>query len=139
MKILLRREKINTCPCCFQARSYSCRTHLKTVLSVCLQASNNLIPDETIFMKFSIGKSDRELRMFLLIYFQRGATVHSSFISGKLLYVFRVVSPLIMKSTYNCINSIWCLLTVTATCFYCGRFGAGLRVVWELRMCSKSG
>ena len=70
--------------------------------------------------------------IFLLIYFQRDATLHSSFISGKLLYMFRVVSPPIIRSTYSCIYSIWYLLTVTATFLYCGRVGAGLSVVWEL-------
>jgi hypothetical protein len=35
----------------------------------------------------------------------------------KLLYIFRVVSPPIIRSAYNCIYSIWYLShTVTATC-----------------------
>ena len=34
------------------------------------------------------------------------------FISGKLLYMFRVVFSPIIRSTYNCIYSIWYLLTV---------------------------
>ena len=135
-----------------------------------------------------------------LIYFQQDAKLHSSFIYGKLLYMFRAASPPIMRSTYRCICSIWYLLnrycylpllwiswswfecdvgivliclqqdklytvhlflencstcfgrhlhpssvahttvfivsgtcqTVTATCRYCGRVGAGLNVVWEL-------
>ena len=46
--------------------------------------------------------------------------------------MFRVVSSLIIRSTYNCIYSIWYLLTVTAICLYCERVGAGLSVVWEL-------
>ena len=54
------------------------------------------------------------------------------FISGKLLYMFRVVSSPIIRSTYNCIYSIWYLLTITAVCLYWGRVGAGLSVVWEL-------
>jgi len=44
--------------------------------------------------------------IFLLIYFQRNATLHSSIISGKLLYMFRVLFPPIIRSTYNCIYSI---------------------------------
>jgi len=40
--------------------------------------------------------------------------------------MFRVVSSPIVRSTHNCIYSIWYLLTVTATCLYCGRVGAGL-------------
>ena len=50
--------------------------------------------------------------IFLLIYFQRDATLHSLFISGKLLYMFRAVSPPIIRSTYKFIYSIWYLLTV---------------------------
>jgi len=38
------------------------------------------------------------------------ATLHSSFISEKLLYMFGVVSPPIIRSTHNCIYSIWYLL-----------------------------
>ena len=33
----------------------------------------------------------------------------TQFISGKLLYMFRVVSPPIIRSTHNCIYSIWYL------------------------------
>jgi hypothetical protein len=47
--------------------------------------------------------------MFLLIYFQQDATLHSLFISEKLLYIFRVVTPPIIRSTHNCIYSIWYL------------------------------
>ena len=46
----------------------------------------------------------------ILVYFKQDATLHSLFISGKLLYIFRVVSPLILRSTHNCIYSIWYLL-----------------------------
>ena len=59
--------------------------------------------------------------IFVLIYFQRDETLHSLFLSGKLLYMFRVVSSPIIRSTYNCIYSIWYLLTITANCLYCGR------------------
>jgi len=37
--------------------------------------------------------------MFLLIYFQQDATLHSLLISRKLLYMFRVASPPIIRST----------------------------------------
>ena len=47
--------------------------------------------------------------IFFLIYFQQDGTLHSFFISGKLLYMFRVVSPPITRSTHNCIYSIWYL------------------------------
>ena len=59
--------------------------------------------------------------VFLLIYFQRDATLHSLFISEKFLYMFRVVSSPIIRSTYNCIYSTWYLLTITDICLYCGR------------------
>ena len=45
----------------------------------------------------------------LLIYFQQDATVHNLFISGKLLYMFRVVTPPVIRSTHNRIYSIWYL------------------------------
>ena len=48
--------------------------------------------------------------IFLLIYVQQDATLHSLFISGELLYMFGVVSPPIIRSTHNCIYSIWYLL-----------------------------
>ena len=91
--------------------------------------------------KKSVGKTNLShlrfrgpciVSIFVLIYFQRDATLHSSFISGKLLYMFRVVSSPIIRSTYNCIYSICYLLTISAVCLYCGRVGAGLSVVWEL-------
>jgi len=41
----------------------------------------------------------------------------------KLLYMFRVVPPPIIRSANNCIYSIWHLSTVTATCRYRGRVG----------------
>ena len=72
------------------------------------------------------------LSIFVLIYFQLDATLHSLFISGKLLYMFRMVSSPIIRNSYNCIYSIRYLLTITAICLYCGRVGAGLSVVWEL-------
>ena len=43
--------------------------------------------------------------IFVLIYFQRDVTLHSLFISGKLLYMFRVITSPIIRSTYNCIYS----------------------------------
>ena len=46
---------------------------------------------------------------FLLIYFQKDATLQGLFVSGKLFYMFRVVSPPIIRSTHNFIYSIWYL------------------------------
>ena len=37
--------------------------------------------------------------IFLLVYLQIDAQLHSLFISGKLLYMFRVVSPPFIRST----------------------------------------
>ena len=62
--------------------------------------------------KYKHGMNNIKKNLFLLIYFQRDATLHSLFISGKLLYMFRVVSSPIIRSTYNCIYIIWYLLTV---------------------------
>ena len=64
-----------------------------------------------------------------MIYFQQDVTLHSLFISGKLLYVFLVVSPRKIRSTHNCIYSIWYLLNSYCyqsllwkswNCFDCG-------------------
>jgi hypothetical protein len=44
--------------------------------------------------------------VFLLIHFQQAVTLHSLFISRKLLYMFRVVFPPIIRSTHSCIYSI---------------------------------
>ena len=45
-------------------------------------------------------------RKYILIYIQQDATLHSLFISGQLLYMFRVASPPIIRSTHNCTYSI---------------------------------
>jgi len=51
---------------------------------------------------------------------------YSLFISGKLLYLFQVVSPPIIRSTHNCIYSIWylsnhyCYLPKPWNWFECG-------------------
>ena len=62
-----------------------------------------------LFLKF---RGPSIVSIFLLIYFQLDATLHSSFISGKLLYTFRVASPPIIGSTHNSIYRIWYLNTV---------------------------
>jgi len=41
--------------------------------------------------------------IFLLICFQQDVTLHNLCVSGKLLYMFRVVSPPIIRSIHNCI------------------------------------
>ena len=47
--------------------------------------------------------------IFLSICYQQDTTLHSSFISGKPLFMFWVASPPIIRSTYDCIYSIWYL------------------------------
>jgi hypothetical protein len=42
-------------------------------------------------------------------YIQQDATLHSLFISGNCIYIFRVVFPPIIRSTCNFIYSIWYL------------------------------
>jgi len=42
--------------------------------------------------------------------FPQDANLHSSFISGKVFYMFRAASPPIIRSTHKCIYSIWYLL-----------------------------
>jgi len=47
--------------------------------------------------------------------------LHTVYFICKLLYMFRVVSPPIIRSINNCIYSIWYWSTVVATCRYRGR------------------
>ena len=56
----------------------------------------------------------------ILIYVQQDATLHSLFI-WKLLYMFRVVPPPIIRSANNCISASGICHTVTVTCRYSGR------------------
>jgi len=78
-------------------------------ISVFVSVSANSI---TFLFQKEIKTNTASSFVFVLIYFQRDATLHSLFISGKLLYMFRVVSSPIIRSTYNFIYSIWFLLTV---------------------------
>ena len=61
---------------------------------------------KTCFLVCSYNKNQR---LYLLICFQQYATLHKSFISAKLFYMFRVISPPIIRSTHNCIYSFWYL------------------------------
>ena len=61
--------------------------------------------------------------IFLLIYIQQGATLHSLFISGKLLYMFRVVSHPSSGAYTTVSTASGTCQTVTATCRYRGRVG----------------
>ena len=64
------------------------------------------------------GISMKTHGVFITIYIQQDATLHSVYL-GKLLYMFRVVSPPIIRSTQLSIESDTCQ-TVTATCRYRG-------------------
>ena len=57
-----------------------------------------------------IGNISRTSEPFIQIHIKQDATLHNLFISGKLFYMFQVVSPPIIRSTHNCIYSIWHLL-----------------------------
>ena len=56
----------------------------------------------------------------------------TQFISGKLLCMFRVVSPLIIRSTHNCIYSIWYLLNPYCYLPLWWKIWNWFSVVWEL-------
>jgi len=51
----------------------------------------------------------------MLIIVQQDATIYSLLYFCKLLYMFRVVTPPIIRSTYNCNHSTWHGQTVSAT------------------------
>jgi len=48
---------------------------------------------------------NKELKMSMIV--EQDATIYSLLYSCKLLYIFRVVPPPIIRSTYNCNYSIW--------------------------------
>jgi len=48
--------------------------------------------------------------MVILKCFRKDTTLHRSFISVKLFYMFRAVSAPIFRNTHNCIYSIWYLI-----------------------------
>ena len=61
--------------------------------------------------------------------------LHSLFIPGKLLYMFWVVSPPTIRSTYNCIYSIWylshryCYLPLLWNCWCWIECGVGIVLI----------
>jgi len=54
---------------------------------------------------FNVHGSVQRESMWIIV--QRDATIYSLLHFSKLLYVFRVVTPSIIRSTYNCNHSIW--------------------------------
>jgi hypothetical protein len=71
------------------------------------------------------------LSLFLLIYFQRDATLHSLFLGNCSTCFGWYPHPSSVAHTTVFTVSGTCQ-TVTATCRYCGRVGTGLSVVWHL-------
>ena len=58
--------------------------------------------------EFNVHGSVHCKYILIYSYIQQDAMLHSLFIYfWKVLYMFRVVSPLNIRSTYNCIYSIW--------------------------------
>ena len=55
---------------------------------------------------------------------------YPDYFNWKLLYMFRVVLPPIIKSANNCIYSIWYLSHRYFYLPYRGRAGTGLSVLW---------
>ena len=78
----------------------------ETLISYCALLVQAFNKNGSIYLKF---RCPRVISVFFLTYFQQDATLHTLFISGKILYIFRLVSPPIIRSTHNCIYSIWYL------------------------------
>ena len=62
-----------------------------------------------LYALLMMGGSTSRIFVNIPIYIQQYVTLHSLFIFWKLLYMFRVLLPPIIKSAYNCIYSIWYL------------------------------
>ena len=115
---------------------YSCIRKVEYVLIVIFSILNLKIAVidhlNLIFARYLLGLYDSRVSeekycvkvvhtgIFLLIYFQQDAPLHSLFISGKLLYIFRVVSTHHKEHTTVSTVSGTCQ-TVTAPCRYSGR------------------
>jgi len=71
-----------------------------------------------------------DLALVMSIIVQQDAIVYSLLYFCKLLYVFRVVTPPIIRSTYNCNYSIWHWLNF-------GKCGVWSQLKWEvcIRLC----
>jgi len=66
----------------------------------------NFCNNENMVIIFNLHVSVH--RKNILIYVQQDAMLHSLFI-WKLLYMFRVVPPPIIRNAHNCIYSVWYL------------------------------
>ena len=72
-----------------------------------------------------------EYLIFIFQYISNKMQRYTVYFIWKLLYMFRVVLPPIIRSANNCIYSVWYLHhTVTAICRYRGRGGTGFSVLW---------
>ena len=96
---------------CARKRVLSIRKRLKT-RSASLRNNNYFF----FFLSFWFRSIQHTFIPFVI--FPTRCNFTQFIISGKLLYMFRVVSSPIIRNTHNCIYSIWYLLTVTATCIY---------------------
>ena len=83
-------------------------------------------PDTLIDLLKFLFNFQRSVHLtYILIYIQQDATLHSLFYLWKPLYMSRVVSPPITRSTHNCIYSIWylsnryCYLPLAASSSVC--------------------
>ena len=100
--------------CCFKILLYFCHSlwqlpiswlfqllNLEFYVHYTVHNSNSKLGPTRIPSKFNVQGSVHR-KFYIQTYFQQDATLHSLFISGKLLYMFRVVSPPIIRSTNNC-------------------------------------
>ena len=63
------------------------------------------MPDIKQFDEFNVHGTVRRESVSIIV--QQDATIYSLLYFSNLLYMFRVVTPPIIESTYNCNYSIW--------------------------------
>jgi hypothetical protein len=85
--------------------------------------SFNIVPTFIIYIIFEFHVHGSVHRKSLSIFVQQDATVHSLLYLCKLLYMFRVVTPPIIRSTYTVITAPGTGQTVSATLRYGGEVG----------------
>jgi len=66
----------------------------------------------------------------ILIYISNKMQLYTVYFIWKLLYIFRVVPPPIIRSAKTVSTASGICHTVTAICLYRGRVGTGLSVLW---------
>jgi len=97
--------------------NYYCHCYLCLKYFLIIHLSSHISINHQVRSKLFICWNSRSTRpvwciflswLFLLIYFQQDATLHSLFISGKLLYMFQMVSPP-TSGAHTHIYNIWYL------------------------------